>query len=1121
MNHNDAVDFARRLYARVPAHYRAYDADPEQGYALLALLRVVAEQVANVRQDLDALWDNFFIETCDDWAVPYIGALVGTNLLAQPVAQSNRLEVYNTVRWRRSKGTPAMLRALAQAISGWPTDLAEFFQVLGWSQNMNHLRLGAPLTPDLRDVYQLSLLGRAADPFAHAADFKPGSPLDAPRITPNALGIGRAAYGTPGRYQIKNLGFFVRRLQTFVLKGVTPAALPPDALSPPETSCFTFDPLQRDTPLFVDHTGEPLTRAAFDRAPWETFGKDVAVRQFGVLLASDQPPMPAATTSTTPFNFGGTGIGLTLHPTVGMRLPDVRDFGTGGSHFIITAGWLHAGALTPLGTLSTLHAALGDGDAYHPGEATPGPGQLVIIVQTGRPGTPVSPPAGLGWPDLPPAPPARFPGAVLTVRAASSGPPHAAEALYIYLPATLVRPADTLIYYVADDGSTYTAAALDATTLAQGAAGQVFPARPLTQSTEPAASFAVLSRAPGRQSNAEPVNDRPAGMIVLDPGRFAGVQVLMQAEIFTGPFPPQALGAVATVDQAAADYAYLQAPNPWPAFSYAPSHAAVQDALPTAGLLTLYLKPLAGNFIPQAEVVLANRTGASLLVYLPELHNVDPQGVRFFVAEDGSTYLVPADSVTRLEALAQASYTGLIAARASAGQVLPMPDVWPLQHRRPVALNLCRCERRRLLRPDELGIDPELGRFALAPGDAVAGGAVLSVDYVEAFSDRVGARTFDRQLETRSLPTRLVARAGDAASALNRDIRSDHIHTSLEEALAQAGDSEVIEIADSATYPLSAGLVFNRPAIKTLSLRAADGQRPCLLLHPGLGPPVSPGEWRFVSDLDRLELNGLLISGGPLVLDGLIQQLLLTACTLDPHSAGEHGSLIAHDADLNHNATYLLCRCITGGLHVGAGVRQLTVADSIIDQRGGLAISGLPLPVLSPPSEFSPPFSPPDTFSPPLSPPGPSAAPAAQSVQLERVTVLGRVRCEVLQASECLLNDLVVVDDQQAGCIRFSRYERDSVLPRRYQCVPTDDQLAACSPARRCLAPVYNSHRFGLPDYVQLASTCPPAILTSSEQGAEVGAFAGSLNTIRLNNLGIKLAEFLPVGLTSLVLAET
>ena len=115
MSRNDAIDFAERLYARVPAHYRVYDA--EQGRPLQALLRVIAEQVATVRQNLDDLWDDFFIETCDDWVVPYIGALVGTNLLAHPVGQSNRLDVWNTAIWRRSKGTPRMLGALAQALT--------------------------------------------------------------------------------------------------------------------------------------------------------------------------------------------------------------------------------------------------------------------------------------------------------------------------------------------------------------------------------------------------------------------------------------------------------------------------------------------------------------------------------------------------------------------------------------------------------------------------------------------------------------------------------------------------------------------------------------------------------------------------------------------------------------------------------------------------------------------------------------------------------------------------------------------------------------------------------------------------------------------------------------------
>src|SRR5262249_7889532 len=141
------------------------------------------------------------------------------------------------------------------------------------------------------------------------------------------------------------------------------------------------------------------------------------------------------------------------------------------------------------------------------------------------------------------------------------------------------------------------------------------------------------------------------------------------------------------------------------------------------------------------------------------------------------------------------------------------------------------------------------------------------------------------------------------------------------------------------------------------------------------------------------------------------------------------------------------------------------------------------------------------------------------TVQLERVTVLGRVCCEGLHASECLL-EAVVVEDQQAGCVRFSRYETGSVLPRRYQCVPTEGQVRSCRPPGRCLAARFESLRFGRPDYAQPAAACPAAILSASESGAEVGAFAGTLNPLRLANLSTKLQEFLPVGLSAVVIAE-
>jgi hypothetical protein len=1079
MSRNDALDFVRRLYDRVPGHYRVYDA--EQGRPLQALLAVIAEQVATVRQDLDALWDGFFIETCDDWVVPYIGELVGTNLLAHPVGQSNRLDVWNTVLWRRSKGTPRMLGALAQAISEWPADVAEFFQTLGWSQNMNHLRPKAVLTPDLRHRRQLDRLGRADDPFGHAADFKTARPLDQPRATRASLGIGRAAWGTPGRSQIRNVGFFARRLQTFAVIGGTPAAVAPGGSVPPDAACFTFDPLFRDIPLFVKQSRAPLSRAAFEGAPGEKFGTDVAVRQFGVLLAEAAlAPAPQSSADATAFTFGGGAAGLSLHATAGIRLLDVRPFRAGGGHFVVTARWQQSGGVRiDLGALSTLRAALGTADAFRHGAVATGPGRLVVTVETGR--------AALGFPGLPASPAARFPGAVLAVRNVSTGPLRALDGLYVYLPPSFVTPSTARTYFVGTDGSTYDTGNLQASSLARASEGQVHPPRAASPGAgQPADTFTRLNR-------------RAGGLRLSDPTRFGGVGVFIRAELFTGVFQP--LGGVATINRAASAHPELDVPDPWPALTYGPSRQALTGDLPPQGLLTIQLTPLSGDRLPPAELIVQNRRGQSLLVYLPEMRGVPAAGVRFFVAEDGSTYQVPASQVAQLDVLRQGSLGGLPLARAAAGQVMPIAGAWPLQQRRPVAINLCRSERRALLASGELGVDPELGRFALAPGDPAVGQGGLSVDFVEAFTDRVGALNYDRALDPGVRPTRLVARTGDADSPLTASLAGAPVHASVALALAAARDGDVIEIVDSATYAVAGTITLQNPLVKRVTLRAGPGQRPCLTSYQGPGNPAS-GSLVVATPMSELELNGLLISGGPLRIASPVTELRLVACVLDPRTAVA-GSLIASDPDPRRRAAYLLCRCITGGLRLGAGVSQLTIADSIVDQQGGLAIGGLSAPVIS-------------------SPPGvaPSGSFAAL-VQLERVTVLGGIRCDVLHASECVLDDLVLVADRQAGCIRYTRYELGSVLPRRYQSVPGDDQAAACRPPGRCLPAVFGSRRFGRPDYAQLATIGPAELLTASEARAEVGAFASSLNPIRLGNLLIKLQEFIPVSQSAVVIAET
>jgi hypothetical protein len=347
----------------------------------------------------------------------------------------------------------------------------------------------------------------------------------------------------------------------------------------------------------------------------------------------------------------------------------------------------------------------------------------------------------------------------------------------------------------------------------------------------------------------------------------------------------------------------------------------------------------------------------------------------------------------------------------------------------------------------------------------------------------------DRFLEPQSA-TRLVSQSGDADSALTGSLDGAPIHTDLADAIAHANDGDVIEIVDSATYSASASISLGAPSTKNLTIRAAADQRPCLTFYTSAGQPL-PVAFAVITPMALLELNGLLISGGGLRTDVAIDQLNLLACTLDP--AGAAGpSLMSIDAERNSDSDYVLSRCVTAGLVTGAGVSNLTVADSIVDQQSGA--------VTSPPAQTL-------------------AIDAARTVQLERVTVFGRISCDVLNASESLLNDIAMVSDQQSGCIRFTRYETGSVLPRRYRCVPAEG--SACSAPGRCVAPLFNSRRYGRPEYAQLAAACPREILTASEAGAEVGAFAGTQNTIRLCNMRTKLQEFMPVGMAALVVAET
>lgn len=239
----DSLDRLDRLYALLPAFHRARDA--EQGRPLQTLLRVIAEQVNVVEDDIAQLYENAFIETADDWVVPYIGELVGYRPVADAGqalagccgAGSNgaaralvpRREVARLIALRRRKGTLALLEELARDGADWPARAVEFFRLLGWAQHLDHLHLKHHRVADLRGLDALDRLDGPFDSVPHSADLRR---IDSQRSV--------------GRFNIPSVGVFVWRLRSYSVTS-TPAYCVESA----GPQCFNFSVLGQDAPLFV------------------------------------------------------------------------------------------------------------------------------------------------------------------------------------------------------------------------------------------------------------------------------------------------------------------------------------------------------------------------------------------------------------------------------------------------------------------------------------------------------------------------------------------------------------------------------------------------------------------------------------------------------------------------------------------------------------------------------------------------------------------------------------------------------------------------------------------------------------------------------------------------------
>ncbi len=224
---------AQTLYELLPAIDRIRDA--EQGYPLRALFSVIAQQALALDENLAQLYDDLFIETAAEWAVPYIGDLIGVRGLYDQTtkAGSARAEVANTIGYRRRKGTAAMLEQLARDVTGWNARVVEFFQWLVTSQYINHIRPTNHAAPDLRKWDTLEYHNTPFDTIARSGEVR-------------RIGSGR------GKYNIPNIGLFLFRINAYALTNTPAAKLNNNA----GDQRYFFDPLKRDMPLFNDPVSE-------------------------------------------------------------------------------------------------------------------------------------------------------------------------------------------------------------------------------------------------------------------------------------------------------------------------------------------------------------------------------------------------------------------------------------------------------------------------------------------------------------------------------------------------------------------------------------------------------------------------------------------------------------------------------------------------------------------------------------------------------------------------------------------------------------------------------------------------------------------------------------------------
>ncbi len=477
------------------------------------------------------------------------------------------------------------------------------------------------------------------------------------------------------------------------------------------------------------------------------------------------------------------------------------------------------------------------------------------------------------------------------------------------------------------------------------------------------------------------------------------------------------------------------------------------------------------NPITEMEIIVTNEKGNARLVYLPQVETITGDGAYFYVADDGATYRVNAKPIVggfvverTPEAGPDGAFNAVLLARYSAGQCRPIKGKTPIQHRIPV-----RCDLSKYIIPGPglLAIDPDLGRVAFADHERPR--LPLSASFYHGFSSYLGAGAYyhDWEAVDESRIIRVAKRSAPddtwhlrpPADRVVSEVKIFHtIQAALDEAVSQGSSQAaqgipwVIQIEDSETYTEHCRINDAIPC--GVILRAAQFERPFWrgrLIWEGPADKVTP----------LVSVQGILLGHTPRFRSGRFKEIKFKDCTLlrnlmmleDVRGEEDRYPALYLDNCIVRQRVSIYCDC---AIDIKNSALDSTKQNALVARRS--------------------------------------------EVEIERSTIIKKVRVKSLWASESIFMDKVRAINPQQGCIRYCRVNpTGNRLPRLYKCT--------FAPVTFCSDLPWQS------SYLKLKRNCNEAVSHWAENGGEIGVYHQANYTLKQKNLAIKFDEYLPVGL--------